>query len=94
MGRGALIVVEENYSYPARIDPHSSDLAAADVAHPEVVDDIVDEIIEIALAKGGRATIVPDGTIAPRGGSRWHSVTNDARTVHAAATTVRASLVA
>lgn len=68
-GRGALIVVEENYAYPARIDPHSNALAAAadDVAHPEVVDDVVDEIIEIVLAKGGRATIVPDGSLATRG---------------------------
>lgn len=67
-GSGALIVVEENYVYPARIDPHSNGLvAAADVAHPEVVDDVVDEIIEIVLAKGGRATIVPDGTLATRG---------------------------
>lgn len=68
LGRGALVVVEENYVYPARIDPHSNDLIpAADVAHPEVVDDVVDEIIEIVQAKGGRATIVPDGTLASRG---------------------------
>lgn len=67
-GRVALVVVEENYTYAARTDPDSNHLvAAADVADPEVVDDVVDEIIEIVLAKGGRATIVPDGTLATRG---------------------------
>ena len=63
-GRGALIVVEENYAYPARIDPHLNDLVPADdVEHPDVIDDVVDEIIEIVLAHGGRAVIVPDGTL-------------------------------
>ncbi len=68
LGRGAHVVVEENFCYSARINLQSHDLtAAADITHPEVVDDIVDEIIEIVLAKGGRATIVPDGSLASRG---------------------------
>ncbi len=68
LGRGAHVVVEESFCYPARINLQSHDLTAAvDVTHPEVVDDIVDEIIEMVLAKGGQATIVPDGTLASRG---------------------------
>ena len=33
-------------------------------SRPDVIDDVVDEIIEIVLAHGGRAVIVPDGTLA------------------------------
>lgn len=67
-GRVALVVVEENYTFAARINPHTNNLVgAADVEHPDVVDDVVDETIEIVLAKGGRATIVPDGTLDTMG---------------------------
>ena len=34
-------------------DPHA----------PGVVDDLVDETIEVVLAKRGRCTVVPDGTL-------------------------------
>ncbi len=67
-GRGALAVVEENYTYAARIEPHTNHLvAAADVEHPDVIDDVVDEILEVVLAKGGRVAIVPDFTLAQSG---------------------------
>ncbi len=67
-GRGALAVVEENYTYSARVEPHTNHLAAAaDVEHPDVIDDVVDEILEIVLAKGGRVAIVPDHTLTNSG---------------------------
>lgn len=67
-GRCTLAVVEENYTYAARIEPDTNRLVyATDVEHPDVVDDVADEIIEIVLAKGGRVAIVPDGTIAAQG---------------------------
>lgn len=67
-GRGALLIVEENYEFPARISLDTGDLEAAkDVTHPDVVDDAVDEVIEIVLAKGGRVAIVADDALADRG---------------------------
>lgn len=67
-GRGALLVVEENHDYPARVDAATGALAPADdVEHPEVVDDVVDEAIEIVLAKRGRVVVVPDGALASHG---------------------------
>lgn len=63
-GRGDRVIVEENYEFPARVNVDTGRLEAAeDVTHPDVVDDIIDEIIEIVLAKGGRVTIVSDGTL-------------------------------
>lgn len=67
-GRGALLAVEENYTYPGRVDPSTNALTpASDIEHPEVIDDVVDEIIEIVLAKSGRVAILPDGVLANRG---------------------------
>lgn len=63
-GRGALLVVEEGFAQAARLDVETSALVPADdVTHPEVVDDVVDEVIEAVLAKKGRAVIVPDGSL-------------------------------
>ena len=63
-GRGALLVVEEGYEYPAVLGHESDDVRPADdAAAPGVVDDLVDEAIETVLARGGLAVIVPDGTL-------------------------------
>ncbi len=63
-GRGDLLVVEESYAEPARLDPVTGVLdTTADREAPGVVDDIVDELIELVLAKGGRVSVVPDGTL-------------------------------
>ena len=63
-GRCSLAVVEENFTFAARIAPDTNRLVfAQDIEHPDVIDDIADEIIEIVLAKGGRVAIVPDGTL-------------------------------
>ena len=64
-GRGQLLLVEQSYEFPARVDPETRCLTpASDVEHPDVVDDMVDEIIEYVLGKGGRVAIVPDGALA------------------------------
>jgi len=63
-GRGDLLVVEESFTYPARIDPASNQpVPAMDPDAPGVVDDLVDETIEVVLAKRGRCAVVPDGTL-------------------------------
>ena len=64
-GRGQLLLVEQSYEFPARVDPETRCLTpASDVEHPDVVDDMVDEIIEYVLGKRGRVAIVPDGALA------------------------------
>lgn len=64
-GRGAVLVVEENFHYPARVDAGGLQLApASELAGPEVFDDAVDELIETVLGKGGKAVFVEDGALA------------------------------
>ncbi len=64
-GRGDLLLVEESFEYPAHVDPNNGQVTAADDRdQPGVVDDLVDEIIEVVLAKRGRCHIVPDGSLA------------------------------
>jgi hypothetical protein len=60
--RPELLVVEEDYFFPARLDPDGDRLTPApDVDHPDVVDDIVDELIEIVIARGGWIALLPPG---------------------------------
>lgn len=64
-GRGDLLLVEESFEYPARVDPGTGEaVAATDRDAAGVVDDLVDEIVEIVIAKGGRCLMVPDGRLA------------------------------
>ena len=64
-GRGALVVVEESYEYPAILGDDPADVRPApDAAAPDVVDDLVDETIETVLAQGGRVVLVPDGSLS------------------------------
>ena len=64
-GRGDLLLVEEGFEYPARIDPDNGQVTGTDDRdQPGVIDDLVDEIIEVVLAKRGRCHIVPDGSLA------------------------------
>ena len=62
IGGGDTLLVEESYECAARITEsgleHTSDRDA-----PDVVDDVVDELIELVIARGGRVQIVPDGRL-------------------------------
>jgi hypothetical protein len=61
-GRLELVVVEDSHAISARIvDGHLE--PADDIESPDVVDDVVDEIIEAVLRHGGRAVIVGDGAL-------------------------------
>jgi hypothetical protein len=63
-GRGRLLLVEENFHYPARLDDGGRVLAPAeDVAAPDVIDDAVDEIIEEVLRKQGQVVFVDPGKL-------------------------------
>lgn len=58
-GRGDLLLVEEDFHFPATVDESGQHLtAAADATAPGVIDDAVDDIIETVLAKGGRVVFV------------------------------------
>ena len=64
-GRGRILVVEENFHYPARLDASGTQVSpASDPQAPGVIDDLVDEIIEIVLAKGGEVRFVADGALS------------------------------
>ncbi len=63
-GRIDTLVVENNYTLPARIDHNNQLHPAEDAHHPEVNDDIVDDTIETVLHHGGAVIIVNDGVLA------------------------------
>jgi hypothetical protein len=57
--RGGVLVVEEQFEHPAAVTADGGLVAAADPTTPGVVDDV----IELVLAAGGRVDLVPDGTL-------------------------------
>jgi len=64
-GRGALLLVEEDFHYPAVVDASGWHLEpAADPTAPGVLDDAVDEVIETVLAKQGRVVFVENGRLS------------------------------
>jgi hypothetical protein len=65
--RPEMLAVEEGFFYPARLDPDSDGLeAATDATEPGVIDDVVDELIEIVLTRGGWVALVRDGALDER----------------------------
>jgi hypothetical protein len=66
--RPEMLAVEEGFTFPARLSPDGDFLVRAeDVEHPDVVDDVVDELIETVLLRGGWIAFVPDGALAEQG---------------------------
>jgi hypothetical protein len=67
-GRGRLLLVEEGFSYPARLDPSGLYLDPADdPAAPGVLDDAVNDLITLVLDKQGQVVFVEDGQLAHHG---------------------------
>lgn len=64
-GRGDLLVVEEGFALAARVEGDRLD-RAEDPRAPGVVDDVVDEVIEAVMNRGGRVAIVADGALDDR----------------------------
>jgi hypothetical protein len=63
-GRAATILIEQDFHYPARVDPSGLHLTAVeDPREVDVFDDAVDELIQIVLAKDGRVAFVDNGTL-------------------------------
>jgi len=57
-GRVDTLIVETDYTLPARIDDNNQLHPASDPLHPDVNDDVIDDVIETVLQRGGTAIIV------------------------------------
>jgi hypothetical protein len=67
-GRGRLLLVEEDYHAPARVDASGIHLTLAEEATgPDVIDDVVDEIIEAVLRHQGQVVFMDNGQLAAHG---------------------------
>jgi hypothetical protein len=62
--RPEMLAVEVDCFFPARISPDGDSLLAADdVEHPDVIDDVVDELVEQVLARGAWVALIEPGGI-------------------------------
>lgn len=67
-GRGDLLLVEDDFHHPARLDQNGKNIIPAeDSTAPDVIDDAVDEIIEEVLNKKGKVVFVPNGKLDDHG---------------------------
>ncbi|HYO85316.1 MAG TPA: hypothetical protein VES01_02495 [Dermatophilaceae bacterium] len=63
--RVEMLAVEDTLIYPARLsDDGDLVVPAEDVGAPDVLDDAVDELIELVLARGGWVALVEQGALA------------------------------
>jgi hypothetical protein len=68
VGRGDVLIVEDSYHQPARVNEMGKlDLRVEDATAPDVLDDAVDEVVTTVLSKGGRIVFVDDGELANHG---------------------------
>ncbi len=66
--RPEMLVVDESSTYPARLSADGDLLTpATDVEHPDVIDDAVDELIELVLARGGWVALADEGALGEHG---------------------------
>lgn len=62
--RPEMLAVEDDFFFPARLSPDGDSLQAADdIEHPDVIDDVVDELVEQALARGAWVALIEPGRI-------------------------------
>jgi hypothetical protein len=62
--RPEMLAVELDFFFPARISPDGDSLQGADdVEHPDVIDDVIDELVEQVLARGAWVALVEPGRI-------------------------------
>ena len=63
-GRGDLLLVEQDFHYPAQLDASGQHLIpATDPTAPGVMEDAVDALIEMVLSKGGRVVFVENSML-------------------------------
>lgn len=64
--RPELLLVEQSYAIPARVSADGElimPVSAGQREWPQVIDDAIDELIELVIAKGGQVRFVPDGSL-------------------------------
>ena len=62
--RPEMLAVEESLFYPARVSDDGDILQpATDIGSPDVIDDAVDELIELALQRGAWVALTSDGAL-------------------------------
>ena len=62
-----LLLVEESFAVPARVSRDGTlvhPLSTAERELPGVIDDVVDDLVELVIARGGQVRFVPDGSLA------------------------------
>lgn len=62
-GRGDLLLVEEDFHFPGRLDENGALVPANDPSKPDAMEDAVDDIIETVLNKQGRVVFVENGKL-------------------------------
>jgi len=62
-GRGDLLLVEDDFHYPARLDEGGVPVRVDDPTAPDVIDDAVAEIIDTILNKQGKVVFVENGKL-------------------------------
>jgi hypothetical protein len=63
-GRGKLLLVEKSYHVPAILSENGGLELVDEPGGTYVMDDAVDEVIEVVLAKGGSVVMVDDGALS------------------------------
>ena len=71
-------MVEEGYALAARAADDVL-VRVEDPRAPGVMDDVVDEVIEAVMTRGGRVAIVPDGSLEEHGPRRPEAAVLSAR---------------
>ncbi|GAA0838334.1 hypothetical protein ACFQVD_08755 [Streptosporangium amethystogenes subsp. fukuiense] len=67
--RPEMLVVDDSLYYPARLSDDGDTLTpATDIDHPDVIDDAVDELIELVLARGGWIAFTTPGVLVDHQG--------------------------
>lgn len=66
-GRGDLLLVEEDFHYPGRLDENGTLVPADDPSAPDAMEDAVDDVIETVLNKQGRVVFVENGKLEKHG---------------------------
>jgi hypothetical protein len=67
-GRVGLLLVEADRKVPGRFDPITGLVEFHDLAHPEI-DDLLDDLAESVLKRGGEVVIVPRDRMPTRTGA-------------------------
>ena len=67
-GRIATLLIEADREIPGRIDAATGKLQMNDLSHPEV-DDVLDDLGELVLSKGGKVVVVPSAQMPTKTGA-------------------------